>query len=85
LLLLTLQTRMNLILKLVAVDAAAAPARARRVAALDHEVLDDAVEDDAVVVAAAGERLKVLACLGRVLVVKLYDERALEGMLDLCL
>src|SRR3954470_9284373 len=48
----------------------AAGPRAGRVAALDHEVLDDAMEDDAVVEAVAGELAEVLDGLGRVLVVE---------------
>ena len=40
----------------------------RRVAALDHEVRDDAVEDDAVVEAVLGELLEVLHGLRRVVV-----------------
>lgn len=73
----TLQLGVNLVLELVAVDAAAAAAGAGRVAALDHEVLDDAVEDGAVVVAALGKLRKVLARLGRMLAVQLNHERAL--------
>lgn len=55
----------RLVLEGLAVDGAAASARARGVAALDHEVLDDAVEGDAVVVALGGELLEVAARQGR--------------------
>jgi hypothetical protein len=75
----TLQIITNLILKLVPVDAAASPPRAGWIAALDHKVLDDAVEDGAVVVAARGEGGKVLAGLGGVVGVQLYEDRALTA------
>ena len=50
-----LQSRIDLIFKLFAVDGSAAAAGAGRVAGLEHEVWDDAVEDDVVVVAAFSE------------------------------
>ena len=58
-----LQGRGDLVLELLAVDGLAASSSARWITRLDHEVRDDAVEDYAVVVAAAGEGLEVLACL----------------------
>ncbi|OAQ86149.1 hypothetical protein VFPBJ_00189 [Purpureocillium lilacinum] len=61
-----LERRVDLVLELVAVDGGAAAARARRVAALHHEVGDDAVEDGRRVVAAADERGEVVARLGGV-------------------
>lgn len=67
----------DLVLELFAVDGAAAAAGAGGVAALDHEVGDDAVEDGVVEVAAAGERRKVFASLGGVVGVQLDGERAL--------
>ena len=73
----TLQPGMDLVLELVAVDARPATSRARRVAALDHEVRDHAVEDHVVVVAALGEGREVLARLWGVLVVELYYYRSL--------
>lgn len=74
---LTPQIAADLILKLIAVDAGPATARPRRVTTLDHKVLDDAMEDGIVVVATRGECRKVLARLGRVLVVELDDDGAL--------
>ena len=56
--------------------ARAAGAGARRVAALDHEVGDDAVEDDAVVEAVARELREVLDRLRRVVVEELDRDRA---------
>lgn len=73
----TLQVIADLVLELFTVNAAPAAAGPRRVAALDHKVLDDAVEDGVVVVAALCEGGEVLARLGRVLVVQLHEDRAL--------
>lgn len=53
----------ELVLELAAVDGLAARARARRVAALDHEARDDAVEDDVVVLVRVGQAGEVLARL----------------------
>ena len=53
----------DFVLKLAAVDAAAATTSARGVTALDHETLDDAVEDDVVVFACGGEGGEVVAGL----------------------
>ena len=50
------------------------PSRARGVAALNHEVRDDAVEGHAVVVPALGELQEILARLGGVLVVQLHRD-----------
>lgn len=61
-----LEARVDLVGKGVAIDGGAAAPRARGVAALDHEVGDDAVEDGVVVVAAAGELGEVLAGFGGV-------------------
>lgn len=58
-----LQSWMDLVCELFAVDGAAAAAGAGRVAGLEHEVWDYAVEDYVVVVAALGEGGEVLARL----------------------
>ena len=50
-----LQARIDLIFKLFTVDGSAAAAGAGRIAGLQHEVWNYAVEDDVVVVAALGE------------------------------
>ena len=50
-----LQSRIYLIFEFFAVDGSATAAGAGRVAGLEHEVWDYAVEDDVVVVAALGE------------------------------
>ena len=50
-----LQSGIYLIFKLFAIDGSAAAAGAGRVAGLKHEIWDDAVEDDVVVVASLGE------------------------------
>lgn len=62
-----LQVIPNLVLELFTVDAGAAPSRTGRIAALDHEVRDDAVEDGVVVVVARCQGAEVLAgfrCVG---------------------
>lgn len=58
------QARVNLVFELVAIDGGAAASCARGVAALDHEVRDDAVEDCGGEVAAAGEGGEVVAGFG---------------------
>ena len=58
-----LQSRIDLIFELFAVDGSAAAAGTGRVAGLEHEVWDYAVEDDVVVVAALGEGGEVVAGL----------------------
>src|SRR5581483_5860545 len=55
-------------------------AGAGRVAALDHEVGDDAVEDDAVVEAVARELREVLDRLRRVVGIELDADRAVVRM-----
>jgi predicted transcriptional regulator len=57
------ERRDELVLELAAVDGGTAAASAGGVTTLDHEALDDAVEDDVVVLASCGERGKVLAGL----------------------
>lgn len=54
---------MNFVFKFVAVDRGASSASASRVAGLYHEVGDDAVEDDIVVVAPLSKRCKVFTRL----------------------
>ena len=56
----------DLVGEFVAEDGAAAPAGAGGVAGLDHEVRDDAVDEDVVVVAPGGEGGEVLAGLEEV-------------------
>ena len=58
-----LQSRIDLIFELFSVDGSAAAAGTGRVAGLEHEVWDYAVEDDVVVVAALGEGGEVVAGL----------------------
>lgn len=73
------QRRVDLVFKLVPVDACPSAPRPRRVARLDHEVRDDSVEDDAVVVVSLRQRRKVLARLGRVFVVQFYRDGTLDA------
>lgn len=58
-----LQRGRDLVLELVAVDRSAAAASAGWVAGLDHEVGDDAVDQEVVIVASLSEGLEILACL----------------------
>ena len=60
--------------------AGTAGAGALRAPALDHEVLDDAVEDEPVVEALGGELAEVLDGLGGVLVEQLEDDRPVGGL-----
>jgi hypothetical protein len=53
----------NFVLELVAVDGSSSAAGAGWVSGLEHEVGDYAVEEEVVVVAAAGEGFEVLAGL----------------------
>lgn len=80
-----LQRGVNLVVELVAVDGGAAAPGARRVAALDHEVGDDAVEDGRGVVAALDEGGEVLGCPGGVRGVELEGDGALFVILFLFL
>ena len=57
------EIRVDLVGEFLAEDGAAAAAGAGGVAGLDHEVRDDAVDEDIVVVASGGEGGKVLAGL----------------------
>ena len=70
------QFRMDLIVKLLAVNGGAAPTSARWVTALDHEILDDPVELGAVVVPPVGELGKVPARRRGVLPVHLQRDVA---------
>jgi hypothetical protein len=67
----------DLVLKLLAVDGCATSSGAGRITTLDHKVRYDAVEYEAVKVVTLGECREVLACLWRVVVVKLNDNGAL--------
>ena len=57
----------NLVLEFLAVDGATAAASASGIAGLDHEVGDDSVEDDIVVVSSLRESRKVLAGLEKLM------------------
>ena len=57
------QAGIYLIFELFAIDGSATAAGTSRIAGLQHEVWDDAVEDDVVVVAALGEGGEVVAGL----------------------
>ena len=59
-----LQSRIDLIFELVVVDRSAAATGTGRIAGLEHEIWDYAVEDDVVVVPALGEGREVVAGLG---------------------
>lgn len=61
------QARVDLIFEFLAVDGGTAPAGSRGVAALDHKVFDDSMEDGGVVVPAVGESGKVFARFGGVI------------------
>lgn len=71
------QLRADLVVELVAPDAAAAPAGTGGVARLHHEAGDDAVEDDIVVVPPLAERGEVLARPRRVPAIQLERDGAL--------
>ena len=58
-----LERRDELVLKLRSVDGCATASGAGRIATLDHEALDDAMEDHVVVFARLGQGGKVLTCL----------------------
>ena len=66
----------DLVVELAPPDALAALARARGVAALQHEALDVAVEERVVVVARRGEREEVEGCARHDVAVDLELERA---------
>lgn len=66
-----LQRAVELVLELAAPDGLSTTAGAGGVTALQHEAGDDAVEDDAVVLAGVGEACKVLTCLRCVRLVQL--------------
>src|SRR5690606_35565422 len=74
-----LQLRRALVLERLAPDRLPAAAGAGRVAALDHEVRDDAVEDDAVVVAVFDVGDEILASERSDLRVELELDLALRG------
>ena len=61
------QLEIELVLKAIAPDALAAAAVPLGIAALDHEIVDDAMEDQAVVIAVLRMGRKILHRLGRLL------------------
>jgi hypothetical protein len=67
----------DFVLELLAVDGCATSSSPGRVTTLDHEVRNDAVEYEAIEVVTLGECREVLACLWRIVVVKLDDNGAL--------
>jgi hypothetical protein len=69
-----LQSSFDFIFELFSIDGATAAACASRVASLDHEVRDDAMEDDVVVVAPLSESREVLAGFGRMVAVELQHD-----------
>lgn len=66
-----LQIRMDFVGKLAAIDGGAAAPGAGRIAALDHEIADDAMEDGVVVVATSNQLGEIAARVRRVLPVQL--------------
>lgn len=71
-----LEIRINLVLEFLAVDGASSSASAGRIAGLYHEVGDNAVEDDIVIVASLRKRREVLTRLvGNNGVSKMYHKR----------
>lgn len=74
-----LEVGINLVLEFLAVDRASSSASAGRIASLYHEVGDNAVEDDIVVVASLRKRREVLTRLiGTKDVSKLHNNK--DGM-----
>ena len=69
----------DLIVELVAGPSASGPGG---VTGLGHEVFEDAVEDDAVVVAVAGEEDEVVDGPGHLVLVQVYHQPALGGLDD---
>ena len=65
------QRSVDLVFEFVPVDTRAAAPCACGVTSLDHEVGDDSVEDDAVVVVSLRQGREVLACFGCVVIVQL--------------
>jgi hypothetical protein len=61
-----LERTVELVLELAAPDGLSTTTGAGGVTALEHEAGNDAVEDDAVVLASVGEACKVLTCLSPV-------------------
>jgi hypothetical protein len=72
-----LQGRAKLVLEFISIYRAASTASACRVAALNHEVRDHAVEYDVVVVTPLCETGEILACLWRVLLVEFKGDNSL--------
>ena len=64
----------DFVFELFTIDGITAAACASRVASLDHEIRDDAMEDDVVIVAPLSESREIFASFGRMVVVELqYD------------
>lgn len=72
-----LQRWRNFVFELLAVYGFAASTGTSRIATLNHEVWNDAVEDKTVEVVALCERSEVFACLGRMVVVEFDRDEAL--------
>jgi dihydroorotase-like cyclic amidohydrolase len=75
-----LQRRMDLVLKLGAIDRGTAAAGAGGITTLNHEVGNDPVEGTAVVVAALSEGKEVRAGARSVVSVKLHGDAAHRGI-----
>lgn len=73
----------DLILEFLAVDGAAAAASASRITGLDHEVGDDSVENDIVVVSSLRESRKVLAGLEELALATGVTSKKIWSMLTL--
>ena len=72
------QGGLDLVFEFLAVNGAATAARASGVASLYHEVGNNAMEDDIVVVASLGEGREVLAGFGSMVVVEFDNDRTLQ-------
>ena len=67
----------NLIFEFLSVDGASSTASAGRISALDHEIGDDSMKDDPIVVASLRQGGKVLAGLGGLIFVQLDGDGTL--------
>lgn len=74
---------MYLIIKFVPVDRASSSASPGWIPCLDHEVWNDAMNDDVVVVSSLRQTCEVFACLRRMVIVQLNNDGTLykEGQL----
>lgn len=73
------QGSLDLVFEFLAVYRAASAPGAGRVASLNHEVGNNAMEDDIVVVTPLSESRKVLTGFGGVVIVELDHDRTLRG------